>query len=330
MNNPVLSTRGHTRSPADADWQALREALERDRLGRGEWPTWLLLIGVQAGWFTTLWASPWLGVWPTTVLLVPLVTLWMSVQHELLHGHPTRLEWLNKLLGYAPYALWYPYTLYRDSHLTHHVDEQLTLPGIDPESRYLNDPDWRSLPALPRLARWADKTVLGRLLIGAPLALAGLATEEGRRLWRGDRQAWSMWLTHGALSVALLAFVQHFSVLSAVHYVVWVSVPALALGMLRSFYEHRPAEAPEQRSVLNEAGWPWRWLFLNLNLHLVHHDLPWLPWYRMPQVYREAREHWLARSGGFLVQGYGELWRRHALRPVDSPTHPFAKQEPAP
>lgn len=325
-----LPSRNDAHPPGAAhSWQALRDALEHDRLGRGEWPTWLLLAGVQLAWLALLLSSPWLGLWPTTVLLVPLVTLWMSVQHEIMHGHPTRLPWLNKLLGYAPYALWYPYTLYRDSHLAHHRDEELTLPGIDPESRYIGDRRWHGLALPAKALRWADKTLLGRLLIGAPLALAGLAAEEGQRLRQGDRQAWLMWITHGALSIALLAFVQRFSVLTALHYVIWVSVPALALGMLRSFYEHRPAAAPEQRSVLNEAGWPWRWLFLNLNLHLVHHDLPWLPWYRLPEVYRQRREHWLARSGGFLVHGYGELLRRHAISPVDSPRHPFAGQEPA-
>ncbi len=311
------------------DWAPLRAALERDRLGSGEWPTWLLLVGVQAGWFALLLASPWLGVWPTTALLVPLVALWMSVQHELMHGHPTRLPRLNALLGFMPYALWYPYPLYRDSHLAHHRDEHLTLPGIDPESRYIGHAGWHRLPAPARVLRWADKTLLGRLLIGAPIALCGLAIEEGRKLRCGDRQAWRMWSIHGALCVALLLFVEHLSALSALHYIVWVSVPALALGMLRSFYEHRPAAAPEQRSVLNEAGWPWRWLFLNLNLHLVHHDLPWAPWYRLPQLYLAHRDYWLQRSGGFLVRGYGELIRRHAVRPVDSPRHPFAATEPS-
>ena len=305
-----------------AQWHAWRNTLEADRLGRGEWPTWLLWLGVQLAWLGVLASSHWLGLWPSTLLLIPLVTLWMSVQHELLHGHPTRFTRLNKVMGYAPYALWYPYTLYRDSHLAHHRDESLTLPGIDPESRYLHAEHWQHLPRLPRALHWLNKTVLGRLLIGAPLALVGLALSEGRRLRLGDRQAWRMWSTHGVLAILMLTAIEHFTALSALHYVVWVSVPALTLGMLRSFYEHRPAVDPAQRSVLNEAGWPWRWLFLNLNLHLIHHDLPWLPWYRLPSEYRARREYWRARSGGFVFHGYGQLLRRHAVRPIDHPTHP--------
>ncbi len=292
--------------------------------GRTEWPTWLLLIGVYLGWFAVVLASPRLGLWPSTVLLIPIVTLWMSVQHELLHGHPTRFVWLNKLMGYAPFAVWYPYTLYRDSHLLHHRDEDLTLPGVDPESRYLRQQDWQHRSGFERALHRLNKTVLGRLLLGAPLALLGLAKEEGQRLRRGERQAWLMWLTHGSLTLLMLAFITRYSVIPAWHYLLLISVPGLSLAMLRSFYEHRPSAEPHQRTVLNEAGWPWRWLFLNVNLHLVHHDLPKLPWYFLPRVYRARREAWLARSGGYLVKGYGELARRHAVKVIDSPRHPFA------
>jgi len=298
--------------------------LQQTFTGRTEWPTWLLLIGVYSSWFAVLLASPWLGLWPSTLLLIPIVTLWMSVQHELLHGHPTRFVWLNKLMGYAPLAVWYPYTLYRDSHLLHHRDEDLTLPGVDPESRYFSQQDWPNRSALARGLHRLNKTVPGRLLLGAPLSLFGLLREEVQRLRHGDRQAWLMWLTHGTLTLLTLAFIARYSVIPVWHYLLLISVPALSLGALRSFYEHRPSALPEQRTVLNEAGWPWRWLFLNLNLHLVHHDLPKLPWYFLPRVYRARRDAWLARSGGYLVKGYGELARRYALQVVDSPQHPFA------
>ncbi|MEB0122132.1 fatty acid desaturase [Pseudomonas sp. CCI1.2] len=292
--------------------------------GRTEWPTWLLLGGIYAGWFGLLLGSHRLGVWPTTLLLIPLVVLWMSVQHELLHGHPTRWLWLNKLLGYAPFALWYPYTLYRDTHLAHHRDEDLTLPGLDPESRYLSQQHWRDSTSLVRTLRWLDKTLPGRLLLGAPLALIALTCQAFSDLRQGDAQAWRMWLTHGAFTLLMFWFIARFSALPVWHYVVLVTLPALSVSMVRSYYEHRPTERPEQRTVINEAAWVWSWLFLHLNLHLVHHDLPGLPWYFLPRVYQARREQWLVRSGGFLVKGYGELFRRHSLSAIDSPQHPHA------
>ncbi|MCU0073393.1 fatty acid desaturase [Pseudomonas koreensis] len=299
------------------------ETLRQRFTARTEWPTWLLLIGVYGGWFAIVLGSEWLGIWWSTLLLIPLLVLWLSVQHELLHGHPTRWTFVNKFLGYAPFAVWYPYTLYRDSHLQHHRDEDLTIPGVDPESRYLSAERWQGSSLFERSLHWLNKTVLGRFVLGAPLALLALAGEELQRLKNGERQAWLMWLTHGALTVLMLFFIARYSVLPIWHYLFLISVPSLSIAMVRSYYEHRPHTQPEQRTVLNEAGWPWRWLFLNLNFHLVHHDLPKLSWYDLPEAYRMRREQWVARSGGFLVQGYGQLWRRHGIKPIDSPQHPF-------
>ncbi len=299
------------------------EVLSQSLTARTEWPTWLLLIGVYASWFTVILGSAWLGRWLSTVLLIPIVVLWLSLQHEMLHGHPTRFKALNKLLGYAPLAVWYPYTLYRDSHLLHHNDEQLTVPGVDPESRYLTQGQWAGSSLFERSLHRLNKTVLGRFLLGAPLALWTLAREELLRLRQGQRQAWLMWLTHGVLTVLMLVFIARYSVLPVWHYLALVSVPALSVAMIRSYYEHRPHLQPEQRTVINEAGWPWTWLFLNLNLHLVHHDLPKLPWYFLPRVYRARRTQWQARSGGFVVQGYGQLIGRYGLKTIDSPRHPF-------
>ena len=307
----------------DADHRQQIETLRQRFTARTEWPTWLLLIGVYGGWFAIILNSAWLGRGLSSLLLIQLLVLWLSVQHELLHGHPTRSVLCNKILGYAPFAVWYPYTLYRDSHLLHHRDEDLTVPGVDPESRYLTAVRWQGSSLFERSLHWLNKTVLGRFAIGAPLALLALAAEELQRLKNRERQAWLMWLTHGAFTVLMLCFVARFSVLPVWHYLLLISVPALSIAMIRSYYEHRPHAQPEQRTVLNEAGWPWRWLFLNLNFHLVHHDLPGLAWYDLPQAYRMRREQWVARSGGFLVQGYGQLWWRHGFKPIDSPEHPF-------
>ncbi|POF39215.1 fatty acid desaturase [Pseudomonas laurylsulfativorans] len=307
----------------DSAHQEEIETLRRRFTARTEWPTWLLLIGVYGGWFGIVLYSHRLGLWGSTLLLIPLLVLWLSVQHELLHGHPTRWPILNKILGYAPFAVWYPYTLYRDSHLLHHRDEDLTIPGRDPESRYLSAGQWQGSSILVRRLHWLNKTVLGRFALGAPLALLALAGEELQRLKAGNRQAWLMWLSHGAMTGLMLLLIKNFSVLPVWHYLFLISLPALSIAMIRSYYEHRPLAAPKQRTVLNEAAWPWRWLFLNLNFHLVHHELPGLPWYDLPRAYRARREQWLVRSGGFLVQGYGQLWREHGVKAIDSPRHPF-------
>lgn len=299
--------------------------LSNTLIGQTEWPTWLLLVGFYLAWSFIVFAGEALGEVTTIVLLIPLIVLWMSLQHELIHGHPTRWPAVNKALGFLPFAIWYPYDIYRDTHLAHHNDDVLTVPGQDPESRYVTEDFWlhssRSIKAL----LWANKTLGGRLLTGAPLALILLVGGEIRGLFHGGRSAWRMWVIHVLSAGVLLALVEQYSAISAVQYLLFVSLPALSIAMIRSFYEHRPAALPEHRTVINESSGPLSWLFLNLNLHLVHHDLPGLPWFYLPRVYRARREQWIARNNGYVIQGYFQLLHRHLLSPVDCPRHP-AKQ----
>jgi len=120
----------------------------------------------------------------------------------------------------------------------------------------------------------------------------------------------------------VLTLVEQYSAISAAQYIGLVSLPALSISMIRSFYEHRPSTLPEHRTVINESSGFLSWLFLNLNLHLVHHDLPGLPWFYLPRVYRARREQWIARNNGYVIQGYFQLVHRHLVSPVDSPRHP--------
>jgi fatty acid desaturase len=60
-------------------------------------------------------------------------------------------------------------------------------------------------------------------------------------------------------------------------------------------------------------------LLLNNNYHLVHHDLPQVPWFALRVVYETSRQQYIERSGGFLVTGYSEWIRRYGFAAV---THP--------
>jgi len=112
--------------------------LSMSRAWRTQWPTWALIVAIYGGWFGLATHARVLGL-PLTTALLALVSAWyMSLQHELLHGHPTRSAHLNALLGFAPLAVWFPYRVYRDSHLQHHDDPHLTHPGCDPESYFVS------------------------------------------------------------------------------------------------------------------------------------------------------------------------------------------------
>lgn len=60
---------------------------------------------------------------------------------------------------------------------------------------------------------------------------------------------------------------------------------------------------------------------MNNNYHLVHHDLPHVPWFALRGVYKASRREYVARSGGFLVQGYSEWLKLYAFAPVAHPAH---------
>jgi fatty acid desaturase len=298
-------------------------AAERARaLWRAEWPTWLLIATIYGGWFATLACWQRIGPWVGTAAMVWWCAWYMSLQHELIHGHPTRFPWLNGLFGLAPLAIWYPYRLYRESHLRHHVDAHLTLPALDTESYYVAPAAWAGMGAPLRSLYWFNKTFVGRLLVGPALSVGAMLADALRQPLRGDWRHVPMWLAHLGMVAALLWWVQRLSGVPPWYYLLAIGYPAQSLAMVRSYYEHRPAAEHKQRIVLNEAGPVLRLLFLNNNLHLVHHDLPSLPWYLLPRVYRARRAAYNARSGGFHVRGYGELLRRHAFRPVDAPVHP--------
>ncbi len=298
------------------------ESLLQTPMARTEWPTWVMLFLVYGAWGATLYWSRELGLPATTLLLIVNCAWFMSFQHELVHGHPTRLRWFNKILAYPPLAVWFPYTLYRESHLRHHNDAHLTMPGMDPETHYVSSNTWLRSGWLMRGLYWQRKRFWGRFVFGPAMSIVSMAREALGQVRRRNYRYVPMWLTHIALVSLMLACIQAWTGISALFYIFCVAYPALSLAMVRSYYEHRAAEDCKHRIAINEASWPMRVLFLNNNFHLVHHDLPALPWYLLPRVYWANREAYLLRCGGFRIGGYGELIRRFSFKPVDAPLHP--------
>ncbi len=297
--------------------------LMRSSAARTEWPTWLLIPLVYGSWFATLYWSRTLGLMATTLLLILSCTWYMSLQHELVHGHPTRHRWLNKLLGFAPLAVWFPYTLYMESHLRHHNDAHLTLPGVDPETHYVSDEVWQRSGWMMRALFVHRKRFWGRFVFGPAMAIGSVAHEALAQLRSGNFKYVRMWTVHLAMVIVMLVAIERWTIVGAWYYLLLVAYPALSLAMVRSYYEHRAADECKHRIAINETSWPMRLLYLNNNYHLVHHDLPGLPWYLLPRVYWVDRAAYLARSGDFRISGYGALARQFGFTPVDAPVHPF-------
>src|SRR3954453_21265928 len=101
-----------------------------------EWPTLLLLAGCYLLWLLVTAAHASMGHWLAVPILALLLVLHSSLQHEALHGHPSRRAGLNELLVFPAVGLWLPYRRFRDLHIKHHRLPTLTDPHADPGSFY--------------------------------------------------------------------------------------------------------------------------------------------------------------------------------------------------
>ena len=299
--------------------------LARDRsmqVASVEWPTLLLAAGIYASFALLTWYHAWAPWW----LLLPFgtvtVALHASLQHEVIHGHPTRLRWLNDALGKPSLWLWLPYDRYRGLHLRHHRNDILTDPLDDPESYYVTGRRWQDLPGAMRAILVVNQTLAGRLTLGPVLAIAGFWREELQRMRDGDRRHLAAWLEHAGWVALILGWVMGVCGMTFLDYVLFFALPGTAVSMLRSYMEHRPAIQPGARCAIVEDRGPFGFLFLHNNLHAVHHRWPAVPWYRLPGLYQARRDEILAWNGGYLIQGYATIARRFLLRPKDHPIHP--------
>ena len=220
-----------------------------------------------------------------------------------------------------------PYAIYRESHLLHHNNRQLTEPGADPESFYLTAEDWDRYGPVRRALCLVNQTLLGRLTIGPALVIGGFVAGEVRRMARGDLRHLGIWLRHGIAVALILGWVSLVCGIPLWLYLAGFVYPGLALTLLRSFAEHRAAPDPVDRTAVVHANPLFALLYLNNNLHVAHHARPALAWYRLPDFNREIGGDRQARRGAGLYAGYGALAWRYLLRPID---HPVRDAGPTP
>lgn len=266
-----------------------------------------------------LWISGDFPVLSATALIC-FLALHMSLQHELLHGHPTPWQRVNDALGWLPLTLVVPYTVFKQSHRQHHQDEFLTLPGIDPESYFYSLEQWQQKSAARRLLCRANMTLAGRLLLNPLRSIAGMASLCVRQLVGGSSAQRMTWLVHIAAVFLLLWCISRIMQVPAWQYLACV-YGAHSLISLRAFFEHRLADTPDHRIVVVESCRFFQLLFLNNNFHATHHRYPGLPWYRIQQQFHLDGGEVLQRNGQFHYQGYHD-WLRYLFHQVADPVIP--------
>ncbi len=291
-------------------WLRLREA-----------PTLALVFTVYVGWLALTWWWHALPAWATLPLGAWLCAWHMSLQHELIHGHPTRDERVNNALAAPPLNLWLPYSLYREAHLRHHRAEHLTDPLEDPESTYMTPQAWAQAGRVRRWLHMVCNTALGRVVLGPGRTIFAFWLRQAEMVPSGQAP-WRDWLRHAAGVCLVLVWVCGVCHISAAAYIACFVYPGTALIMIRSLAEHRAAERPRDRTAVVERAGLLGLLFLNNNLHVLHHERPHVAWYALPSEWRQARAGVLAGWRGPLYRGYRDVARRYAVRPHHPGPHP--------
>ena len=293
-----------------------------DRSITREWPTLALLVTCYVLWaLGTTWAA---ALWlPLGMALVTFAAaLHSSLCHEMLHGHPFRNRHLNAALVFPALSLMIPYIRFRDTHLAHHQDSQLTDPYDDPESNYLDPLVWAGLSRSKRAVLRVNNLMIGRLLIGPLVGQVSFMAGDWRLIRGGDRRVLLGWLWHLAAVAPVIWWMAAFGQMP-----VWAfllsSYAALSVLKIRTFLEHQAHETAQGRTVIVEDRGPLALIFLNNNLHVVHHMHPRVPWFQLPQLYWQNKERFLAHNEGYRFGSYSEVFRRYFLRAEDPVPHPL-------
>lgn len=234
-------------------------------------PFWGLLLPVQG------------------VLIVFLFTL----QHECLHKTPFASKRLNETVGYlAGFVNLLPLNWFRYFHLAHH--RHTNIPGQDPELEQEKPATTRQwLLHVSGLPYWLSMLhVLARLAVGreAPSWLPN------RNRPRAEREARTM------LAIWVLALAS----LSQTSLLLWVwFLPAL-LGQpfLRLYLLAEHGDCPRVADMFRNTRTTYtlaiiRFLAWNMPYHTEHHVFPSVPFYRLPELHRRARQHLRVTSHGY-------------------------------
>jgi fatty acid desaturase len=297
----------------------------RDHSAAVEWVTLAVLGLTYAAWaLGTTWLAGWslpLGIALTGIAIAQF----SSLQHEALHGHPTRWRALNEALVFPALTLTVPYGRFRDTHLAHHHDPILTDPYDDPESNFLDPAVWHRLPRPVRRLLEANNTLLGRIVLGPLIGNALWLRGEARLVRSGDAVVRRDWALHLAGLVPVLLWLWSAAM------PIWAYLVAAWIGhgllKIRTYLEHRAHELPRARTVVIEDRGPLSYLFLNNNYHAVHHMHPGVAWYRLPALYARHADHYLRRNDGYRYDSYRDVFRRYLTRRKDPVPHPLWRDD---
>jgi len=263
-----------------------------------EWPTLGLTLATYGSWLAITASYGHLPLAVVASLGTVLVTLHGSLQHEIIHGHPTRNALFNRLTVVVPLSLWLPYARYRRSHLAHHIDARLTDPFDDPESFYWTPEAWTRLGPIRQAVLRLQQTLAGRIIIGCFWRIGMFLAKEARAVLHNRNHARRDWIEHLLWCVPVVLWIKGICAMPLWIYFVTIVIPANGLQLIRSF--------------------------------ALHHEAPMIPWYRYNARYRLERERLIAENGALVYRTYLDVVARYLFRPHDTMLHPSGRIPPEP
>ncbi len=294
---------------------------EKSELRETEWVTAGLIVACYILWLMALfWLTP-LSLVLSVIVTGMLVAFHASLTHEVLHGHPFASRRLNEMTMFLPLNLMIPYNRFRDLHLAHHRDSNLTDPYDDPETNFVDPVVWADMSGWLRALLRFNNTLLGRITVGAAIGQIVFLRDEWRDARAGDRAIWLAWALHAA-GAAIVLWAVIASPMPVWAYLISAYI-GLSILKIRTFLEHRAHEKTRARTVIIEDRGPLAFMFLNNNLHVVHHMNPRAAWYQLPGIYRAARDRYQRVNEAYVYRSYGEIFRRYFFRAKDPVPHPL-------
>ena len=288
-----------------------------------EWRTLVLIAACYGSWIFTLIFLAGFAPILATILLIPILTLHSSLQHECIHGHPFSRRGLNDLVIGLPLGLFIPFLRFKDVHLEHHQNASICDPYDDPESWYVSQDFWQRLPTVFKRLFEINNTLIGRMCLGPAISLVRLAIDDGRAIARGNRRVLAAWLLHGVFGGSVVLLVLSLSPLPLWAYLI-SCYGGFSLLMVRTYLEHQAEESVRGRSVIIEDRGFFSFLFLNNNLHAVHHAYPAVAWHQLPALYRRHRERFLSMNKGYRFDSYRQILHRYAFRRKEPVVYPLS------
>lgn len=285
----------------------------------GDWRTLIIAVLVYFGWFATVFLHQQMPWWATFALLTWFGAWHLSLQHELVHGHPFRNPALNAAVASFSVTMWIPFLSFKRDHIGHHNSE-LTHPQIDTESYYSMPDSWQNSGRFLRAIYWANRTLIFRLTVWSVYSAVQYFIADAWRAIRNVDNARKAWVLHIPALIAIVFVVRNLAGMSMIEYLIGGVFGSHSLNMMRSFAEHKTLSDNSSRTAMIDAGRIMSLLMLNNNLHIAHHDEPAAPWYRVPEVAKITNAFERAEKVNSLYKGgYSELIRKFTFKPYDQP-----------